>query len=81
MLSEYLQAAMRKAHYEMLPDEGQFYGEIPGCDGVYATNATLESCREELLEVLEEWVLLRVHRQLALPAIDNVELTIKEVTS
>jgi predicted RNase H-like HicB family nuclease len=65
MLLEYLQAALRHARYEILPDDGTYYGEIPECNGVYANAATLEVCREELREVLEEWVLLRVHRHLS----------------
>ena len=32
-----------------------------------------------LREVLEEWVLLRVHRNLTLPAIDGLQLIISEV--
>ncbi len=35
--------------------------------------------REELREVLEEWVLFRVHKNLQLPTIDGIELTVKEV--
>jgi len=64
MLLEYLQAALRHAHYEILKDDGTYYGEILECNGVYANAATLEACREELMEVLEEWVLFRVHRNL-----------------
>jgi predicted RNase H-like HicB family nuclease len=79
MLIEYLQAALRHARYEILPDDGAYYGEIPECNGVYANAATLEDCREELREVLEEWVLFRVHRNLPLPVIDGIELAIKEV--
>jgi len=79
MLLEYIDAALRHAHYEILKDGGTYYGEIPECNGVYANAATLEVCREELREVLEEWVLFRVHRQLSLPVIDGIELTIKEV--
>lgn len=60
MLTNYIQAAMRRARYEILPDDGTFYGGIPGFDGVYANADTLEACREELEEVLEEWILLRV---------------------
>lgn len=29
MLSQYIQAAMRQAKYEILSDDGSFYGEIP----------------------------------------------------
>ena len=62
MLLEYIQAAMKKARYEILPDDNTFYGEIPGFDGVYANADTLEGCREELEEVLEEWLLFRISR-------------------
>jgi predicted RNase H-like HicB family nuclease len=79
MLTNYLRAAMRRARYEILLDDGTFYGEIPGFDGVYANADTLEACREELEEVLEEWVLFRVFRNLPLPIVDEIELTIKEV--
>ncbi|PYS60162.1 MAG: HicB family protein [Acidobacteria bacterium] len=67
MPTEYLQAAMRRAKYEILPDDGSFYGEIPDFQGVYANARTLESCREELQEVLEGWVFFRISKNLALP--------------
>lgn len=79
MLTDYIRAAMRKARYEILPDDGTFYGEIPGFDGVYANADTLERCREELEEILEEWILLRVFKHLPLPAVDGIDLIIKEV--
>ena len=79
MLLNYIQAAMRKAKYEILPDDGTYYGEIVGFDGVYANAVTLEACREELEEVLEEWILFRVFRNLPLPVVDGIELTIKTV--
>ena len=79
MLTRYLQAAMRAGRYEILPDDGTSYGEIPGFEGVWANASTLESCREELEEVLEEWLLLRVSRQLPLPVVEGLELRIREV--
>lgn len=79
MLTNYIKAAMRHAKYEILSDDGSFYGEIPGFDGVYANAETLEQCRDELEEVLEEWILFRVSRNLALPIVDGMELTIREV--
>ena len=79
MLLEYVQAALRHAKYEILTGEDTYYGEIPECRGVYANAASLEDCREQLREVLEEWVLFRVHRNLPLPVIDGIELAIKEV--
>ncbi|MEW6127099.1 MAG: type II toxin-antitoxin system HicB family antitoxin [Acidobacteriota bacterium] len=79
MLTNYLKAAMRQARYEILPDDHSFYAEIPGFEGVYANAATLEDCREELAEVLEEWLLFRISRNLPVPVADGIELTIKEV--
>lgn len=79
MLMDYIKASMRRAKYEILPDDGTYYGEIPGFDGVYTNADTLEVCREELEEVLEEWILFRVSRNLPLPVVDGIELTIKEV--
>ena len=79
MLSEYLQAALRHARYEILRDDGTYYGEVPECPGVYANTNSLEECREELREVLEEWILFRVHRHLPLPVIDGIELTTPNV--
>jgi predicted RNase H-like HicB family nuclease len=77
MVSEYLSAALHKARYEILPEDRSYYGEIPGFEGVYANAAALEACREELREVLEEWVLFRVSRNLPLPVVDGRELTIR----
>lgn len=79
MLTQYIKAAMHKARYEILLSDSTFYGEIPDFDGVYANAETLEDCREELEEVLEEWILLRVSQHLSLPTVDGLELTIKEV--
>ncbi len=79
MLTKYIQGAMHKARYEIISGNYPFYGEIPGFDGVYANTETLEACREELEEVLEEWILLRVSKHLPLPTVDGIDLTIKEV--
>lgn len=79
MLMDYIRSALRQARYEILSDDGSFYGEILGFDGVYANADTLEACRDELEEVLEEWILFRVSRNLALPVVDELELVIKEV--
>lgn len=79
MLLEYIQAALGHAKYEILPDDGSYYGEIAECNGVYANAQTLEECREELRQVLEEWVLFRVHKNLPLPSIDDIDLLVKAV--
>lgn len=78
MLRQYISGAMHRATYEILPDDGSFYGEIPGFEGVYANASALETCRDELEEVLEEWILFRVSRNLALPTVDGMSLTVKK---
>ena len=78
MLRSYIQAAMRQAKYEILQDDGTYYGEVPGFQGVYANADQLEACRNQLEEVLEEWILLRISRSLPLPVVDGIELVIKE---
>ncbi len=48
MLSQYIQAAMRQAKYEIISDDGSFYSEISDFQGVFVNAITLEDCREEL---------------------------------
>lgn len=79
MLVEYLQTSLRHAQYEILEEDKSFYGEIPGFQGVYANASTLEECHEQLEEVLEEWVLFRIHKNLPLPQIDGIEVKIRKV--
>jgi len=76
MLTQYIEAAMKKAKYEILSDDDSFYGYIPRFDGVYANATDLETCRSELKEVLEEWILLSISRHLPLPAVDGLELAL-----
>ena len=78
MIREYIQTAMEHAKYEILQDDGTYYGEIKECPGVYSNAPTLEKCRNELEEVLEEWILFRVYKNLDIPRIDNVEIKIKK---
>ena len=59
MLSEYISKKIRGAKYKLLKDK-TYFGEIPGLNGVWANAKTLERCREELQEVLEDWLILKV---------------------
>ncbi len=58
MLTAYLDAVMMRAEYEILPDAEGYYGHVSSLDGVWSQALSLEACRVELREVLEEWVLL-----------------------
>ena len=79
MLINYIQAAMRRAHYEILPDGEGYYGSIEGLQGVWANAQTLEDCRRELQEVLQEWIVLGLQMGHAIPVIDGIDLSAREV--
>ncbi|MBP6672421.1 MAG: type II toxin-antitoxin system HicB family antitoxin [Bacteroidetes bacterium] len=79
MLLQYIDLAMERAHYEILDDDKSYYGEVKDCVGVYANGATLEECRKDLEATLEDWILLRVAKNLPLPIIGGIDLTIKDV--
>lgn len=77
MIREYVDEALRRAHYDKL-DDGTFCAEVADLQGVLATGATLEACRDQLAEVVEEWVLVRVARGLAVPALDAIEVKVQK---
>jgi predicted RNase H-like HicB family nuclease len=74
MFIEYIQAAMRRAKYELLPDGEGYYAEIPGFKGLWANADTLEGCREELLGTLQDWMLIRMDHSLPLPVVDGINV-------
>jgi predicted RNase H-like HicB family nuclease len=80
MISDYITAALRHAHYELM-ENGRFYGSIPDCQGCWAEAATLEECREELRETLEDWLLLGLQLGHALPVIDGLDLNRRELAN
>lgn len=73
MFARYLHAAMRRASYETL-DDGTYFGSIPGFQGVWTNAPTQEACRDEVEEVLEGWILLRIADHLDLPQVDGFTL-------
>ena len=81
MLSGYLRAAMLRAVFEVIEDDGSFYGRIPVLEGVWANAANLEDCRSELEQVLEEWLVLRLSERLSIPEIDGIDLTVQRVVA
>ncbi len=74
MLTEYIQKAMESARYEIIEDEGTYWGEISGFQGVWGKAENLEKCREELKETLEEWIVFRLRSNLELPVIEGIDL-------
>jgi predicted RNase H-like HicB family nuclease len=79
VIRQYVETALRKARYEKLRD-GTFYGEVPRLRGVLATGASLEACRDQLAEVVEEWILVRVARGLSVPPLGKAIVRVKQAS-
>jgi predicted RNase H-like HicB family nuclease len=77
MLTSYIRAAMRQTRYEIVEDDGSFYGEIPAIPGVWANAKILKACREQLESVLEGWLVVTVADHSPIPEIDGhrIEVT------
>ncbi|MDW7775262.1 MAG: type II toxin-antitoxin system HicB family antitoxin [Methanosarcinales archaeon] len=71
MLIQYIQAALEHANYEIIDDEEPYYGEVSELQGVWASGNTLEECRKNLEEVIDEWIIIRLKKGLTIPPIGN----------
>jgi len=68
MMAEYVDSALNHASFEELED-GTLYAEIPGFKGVWASGEDVPEVREELREVLQDWIEFRTRRDLELPTV------------
>jgi len=76
-LSSYIETALASARFKTLEDKTCF-GEIPGFKGLWANAKTIKLCREELREVLEDWIVLKLRSNEDLPAVHGKRLTVPE---
>lgn len=74
MLARLIDEAMERTAYEIIEDEGSFWGEISGFQGVWSRHTTLEGCRCELLEALSDWIALRL--RLAISMVADLDLNV-----
>ncbi len=79
MIRRYVDEALRRARYDKL-DDRTFCAAVPSLRGVLATGRTLEACREELGEVVEEWVLVRVAQGLSVPPLRSVTVRVTKAS-
>jgi predicted RNase H-like HicB family nuclease len=77
ILVEYIQKAIENAEYKKLED-GSWFAEIPGFEGVWANGKSVEECRKELMEVLEEWLVFKIRDKDYIPVVNGIDLNIKE---
>ena len=78
ILPNYYEKALQQAQYKRLND-GTWFAEIEGFQGVWGNGLTVEECRQDLLEVLEEWIILKLQDGDPLPIIDGLEIKVTTV--
>lgn len=76
MFAEYIQAALDKAEYKLIDDQKPVFGEVPELEGVWATGATVEECRKELISVIEGWIALRLRMGDSIPEIGDAAISV-----
>ena len=78
MIIEYCHKAIEKAEYRRIED-GTWFAEIPGFEGVWANGSSVEECRKELIDVLEEWLVLKLRDKDPIPTDDGLKIEIRDV--
>lgn len=71
-LHKYIETAMSEAIYEKL-DDNEYVGKIPCYWGVIAFASTLEKCKDELLSVLKDWILVGLKLGHHLPIVGEID--------
>lgn len=79
LITGYIAAALRRARYATV-DGGLVCATVPGLRGVIATASTVESCRTQLAEVIEAWILVRVSRGLGVPALGRTTVRVRQAS-
>ena len=81
LLAKYIEIAMRDANFVIFCEDGTYFGDIYGFQGVWANADSLEECRKELAETLEDWILLGIELGHEIPVLPSVDLMPKEKTA
>ncbi len=68
MLSKYIESKLKNTNFKVLKDRS-YFAFIPGISGVWANARNKKAAKEELREVLEEWVLLKVRDKENIPGL------------
>ncbi|MGH7176245.1 MAG: type II toxin-antitoxin system HicB family antitoxin [Tepidisphaeraceae bacterium] len=75
MLTEYIEAAMKRAKYELLEGGEGYFATIAGFRGLWANERTLRGCRKELRSVLESWLIIKLrHDDNDFPVLAGINL-------
>lgn len=73
MLTDYIHQVMRRAHFELM-ENGRFYGSIPDFQGVWSEGASLEECRDDLVDTVEGWLIVKLRCGDAVPVVGGIDI-------
>jgi predicted RNase H-like HicB family nuclease len=73
VLTDYIDAALHNATYKILED-GSYWGEIPALPGLWGSGPTLEACREDLHDVIQDWLIFAFKLRRTIPVINGIDL-------
>ncbi|HPR65666.1 MAG TPA: type II toxin-antitoxin system HicB family antitoxin [Methanothrix sp.] len=78
MFSEYVETALARAEYKVIEDDEPYFASFPELPGVWASGKTVEECLKELIEVIEEWIVARLHSGLPIPPMGEHKIGVPE---
>jgi predicted RNase H-like HicB family nuclease len=76
VILKYIAKALERARFERLED-GSICATVPGLRGIIALGSDRRSCRLQLTEVIEEWILVRVAQGLSIPWLEGVGVRVR----
>jgi len=74
MIQDYINEALKIAKYEIIEDDEPYYAQVDQLKGVWASGKSFEECRNNLIEVIEGWLIIRFQRGLEIPEINGVTI-------
>ena len=76
LLERYLQEALKQTVHSIL-DDGTLFAEIPGFDGVWASDDDLVACIAQLREALLDWLVLKIEQDdRDIPVVAGINLNV-----
>ena len=73
LIAEYARRAVRGATLEQRED-GSWFAQIPGFEGVWASEASHKEALDALQEVVFDWAIIKIqHEDRDLPIIDGID--------
>lgn len=69
MFAEYIEAALERAVYKTIEDDGPIFVSVPELPGAWAAGKTVEEARKELISVIEGRIALGLWMVRSIPSI------------